>query len=137
MLRAGQGTGASKNGKYDISMDCGEQALLPAVRAADQDALVVANGFSCKTQIEDSGTRRRALHLAEVMQLAREGARNPAGGTDDGRPEERSTAMRPAPQLWRRTARVSAVGAALGAATIAGWGARAAAARVRAAVTSR
>ena len=37
----------------------------------------MANGFSCKTQIADAGTGRRALHLAEVMQLARHGA---AGG---------------------------------------------------------
>ena len=74
------GSWGFENGKYDISMDCGEQALLPAVRAADAGTVVVANGFSCKTQIEDAGTGRRALHLAEVMRLAREGARDPAGG---------------------------------------------------------
>jgi hypothetical protein len=59
-------------------MDCGEQALLPAVRGAGPDTLVVAGGFSCKTQIADSGTGRHALHLAEVMKAAREGA--PAAG---------------------------------------------------------
>ena len=60
-------------GKYDISMDCGEQALLPAVRRADPDTLIVADGFSCQTQIADSGAGRRALHLAEVMKLTRDG----------------------------------------------------------------
>ncbi len=35
-------------------------------------ALVVADGFSCKTQIEQAGTGRRALHLAEVIELAAE-----------------------------------------------------------------
>ncbi|WP_175407737.1 FAD-linked oxidase C-terminal domain-containing protein, partial [Streptomyces sp. TRM64462] len=38
-------------GKYGISMDCGEQALLPAVRDAGPDTFVVAGGFSCTTQI--------------------------------------------------------------------------------------
>ena len=132
------GSWGFEKGKYDISLDCGEQALLPAVRAAEQDTVVVANGFSCKTQIEDSGTGRRALHLAEVMQLAREGARNPAGRTDDGLPEERSPAVRPSPPLWRRAARVAAAGAVLGATAVgAGWAARSAAAGVRAAITSR
>jgi FAD/FMN-containing dehydrogenase/Fe-S oxidoreductase len=55
---------------YDISMACGEQALLPAVRAAAPSTLVVADGFSCSTQIAH-GTGRRALHVAEVLALAR------------------------------------------------------------------
>ncbi|AEW99599.1 FAD-binding and (Fe-S)-binding domain-containing protein [Streptantibioticus cattleyicolor] len=66
------GSWGFESGKYRISMDCGEQALLPAVREADPDTLVVADGFSCKTQIEDAGTGRRALHLAQVMALARQ-----------------------------------------------------------------
>ena len=82
------GSWGFEQGKYGISMDCGEQALLPAVRAADSGTLVVANGFSCKTQIEDAGTGRRALHLAEVMQLARNGA---AGSSPAGPPEQRAT----------------------------------------------
>ena len=57
---------------YDLSMACGEHALLPAVRGARPDTLVVADGFSCKTQIEH-GTGRRALHLAQVLKLARGG----------------------------------------------------------------
>lgn len=57
-------------GHYDISMACGEEALLPAVRDAAEETLIVTDGFSCKTQIAASGTGRTALHLAEVMQLA-------------------------------------------------------------------
>jgi FAD/FMN-containing dehydrogenase/Fe-S oxidoreductase len=53
---------------YELSMRCGEHGLFPAVRALPADALVVANGFSCSTQIEH-GTGRRALHLAEVLHL--------------------------------------------------------------------
>lgn len=55
--------------KYSISMQIGEQALLPAVRKADPQTLVVANGFSCREQIRH-GTGRNALHLAEVLAQA-------------------------------------------------------------------
>jgi FAD/FMN-containing dehydrogenase/Fe-S oxidoreductase len=109
------GSWGFEQGKYDISMDCGEQALLPAVRAADAGTLVVANGFSCKTQIEDAGTGRRALHLAEVMQLARDGA---AGDPPDGPPEQRA-AGRPKPPARRRLARLAALAATAGAAALA------------------
>ena len=54
---------------YDVSMQIGERVLLPAVRAAPKDVLIVADGFSCREQIR-SATDRRALHLAEVLQLA-------------------------------------------------------------------
>ncbi len=60
-------------GHYDISMLCGEQALLPTVRGASRDTLVVADGFSCKTQIEHA-TGRRALHVAELLRLAQRGS---------------------------------------------------------------
>ncbi len=55
--------------RYEVSMRIGERVLLPAVRAAERDALLVADGFSCRTQIA-AGTGRRALHTAEVLQLA-------------------------------------------------------------------
>jgi FAD/FMN-containing dehydrogenase/Fe-S oxidoreductase len=54
--------------KYDISMRAGERVLLPAVRAAP-NALIVTDGFSCRSQIEH-GSGRRALHLAEVAAMA-------------------------------------------------------------------
>ena len=58
--------------KYDLSMAVGERVLLPAVRAADPQTLVITNGFSCRTQIEH-GAGRRALHLAEVVCMALDG----------------------------------------------------------------
>jgi Fe-S oxidoreductase len=54
---------------YDISVSIGERRLLPAVRAAGEETLVIADGFSCKTQIEEL-TGRRALHTAEVLRMA-------------------------------------------------------------------
>jgi FAD/FMN-containing dehydrogenase/Fe-S oxidoreductase len=54
---------------YDVSMRVGDLVLLPAVRAASPDTLIVADGFSCRTQIAQA-TGRRALHLAEVLDLA-------------------------------------------------------------------
>jgi Fe-S oxidoreductase len=59
-----------------ISMEIGEHRLLPMVREAPSDTLLVADGFSCKTQIQQ-GTNRRALHLAQVLALARD--RGPDG----------------------------------------------------------
>ncbi len=55
--------------KYDISAAIGELELLPAVRKAPADWLIIADGFSCREQIAQS-TTRRALHLAEVLQIA-------------------------------------------------------------------
>jgi len=54
---------------YDISIACGERSLLPTVRKARNDTLIIANGFSCREQIAQT-TPRRALHLAEVIELA-------------------------------------------------------------------
>jgi Fe-S oxidoreductase len=52
--------------KYDVSVACGERVLLPAVRSLPGDALVVADGFSCREQIAQlSG--RHAMHIAEVL----------------------------------------------------------------------
>jgi FAD/FMN-containing dehydrogenase/Fe-S oxidoreductase len=55
--------------KYEVSMQVGERVLLPAVRAAAPDVLVMADGFSCREQIAQA-TGRRPLHLAEVLALA-------------------------------------------------------------------
>ena len=51
---------------YQVSMDVGELALLPAVRRAPDDTIIVADGFSCREQIAQA-TGRRALHLAELL----------------------------------------------------------------------
>jgi Fe-S oxidoreductase len=53
---------------YEVSMKAGERVLLPAVRAAG-DALVIADGFSCREQIRQA-TGHNALHLAEVLRMA-------------------------------------------------------------------
>jgi Fe-S oxidoreductase len=50
----------------EVSRAMGELSLLPAVRTAQADTLIIANGTSCRTQIAD-GTGRRALHVAEVL----------------------------------------------------------------------
>jgi FAD/FMN-containing dehydrogenase/Fe-S oxidoreductase len=54
---------------YDISMRIGELVLLPRIRDAEKDTLIIANGFSCREQITQS-TARQTLHLAEVIQMA-------------------------------------------------------------------
>jgi FAD/FMN-containing dehydrogenase/Fe-S oxidoreductase len=65
--------------KYATSRAVGELELLPAVRKASPETLIIANGFSCREQIAQ-GTDRQALHLAEVIQMAlREGPRGLAG----------------------------------------------------------
>lgn len=55
--------------KYKISMTIGERVLLPRVRDAQRDTLIITDGFSCREQIMH-GTQRKALHLAEVLQMA-------------------------------------------------------------------
>jgi Fe-S oxidoreductase len=52
--------------KYDVSMKIAERALFPAVRKLSPEDLVLANGFSCREQIEQ-GTRRNTLHVAELV----------------------------------------------------------------------
>ncbi len=51
---------------YDLSMAVAERVLLPRVRAAAPDTLLVANGTSCRHQIRD-GSGREALHVAELL----------------------------------------------------------------------
>jgi Fe-S oxidoreductase len=63
-------------GHYEVSLACAERALLPAVRKAPATTLVLADGFSCRTQIEQAGTGRTPVHLAQV--LARDGTRGGA-----------------------------------------------------------
>jgi Fe-S oxidoreductase len=53
----------------DVSRKMGELSLLPAVRKAPQDALIVADGTSCRHQIQD-GAGRAALHVARVLAMS-------------------------------------------------------------------
>jgi len=66
--------------KYEISAAIGELELLPAVRNAPADWLIIADGFSCREQIAQ-GTSRHALHLAEVLQMALDPASQTAPGS--------------------------------------------------------
>ncbi len=54
---------------YDLSMKIGEGTLLPLVRQASADAIVVTNGFSCREQIEQ-GAGRTPLHIAQLAKRA-------------------------------------------------------------------
>jgi FAD/FMN-containing dehydrogenase/Fe-S oxidoreductase len=54
--------------KFKVSQAVGERALLPAVRSADPDTLVVTDGFSCREQVEQN-TGRKPLHVAELLRL--------------------------------------------------------------------
>ena len=77
----------------EISRQIGEHRLLPAVREAGEETLLIADGFSCKTQIEQL-TERRALHTAQVIKMAmraRRRRREPARPA----PEERLPRRRP------------------------------------------
>ncbi|MHC5558723.1 FAD-binding and (Fe-S)-binding domain-containing protein [Kocuria sp. U4B] len=56
-------------GHYEVSQTLGEKALFPAVRAAAEDTIVLADGFSCRTQITQ-GTGTDGVHLAQVLRSA-------------------------------------------------------------------
>ena len=58
-----------EQGHYAVSMACAERVLLPAVRAADPDVAVLADGFSCRTQLRQAGTRE-PVHLAQLAARA-------------------------------------------------------------------
>ncbi|HET6699112.1 MAG TPA: FAD-linked oxidase C-terminal domain-containing protein, partial [Nocardioidaceae bacterium] len=61
-----------EQGHYDVSVAIAEHALLPAVRAGGADAVVLADGFSCRTQLDDL-VGVRALHLAELLAVPSRG----------------------------------------------------------------
>jgi FAD/FMN-containing dehydrogenase/Fe-S oxidoreductase len=58
---------------FEVSMKMAELSFLPAVRAAEHDTLVIANGTSCRHQIYD-GSQRDSLHIARVLQSALQGS---------------------------------------------------------------
>ena len=98
-----------ETGHYDVSIACGERKLLPKVRESPAETIVVADGFSCRSQIEQTGTGRRGLHAAQVLALARE--YGPAG--PPGAYPEHAAPQRPEPGAVRTATRAAvAVGAA-------------------------
>ncbi|HEY7391558.1 MAG TPA: FAD-linked oxidase C-terminal domain-containing protein, partial [Bryobacteraceae bacterium] len=110
------GSWGFETGKFQISMQCGEIGLLPAARNAAPSTVIVANGFSCKTQLEQSGVGRQALHTAELMRMARK------LGTPrmHGAFPERLREPKPAPPVTWKLARL---GATVGLAGLAAFGA--------------
>ncbi len=64
---------------YDVSCRVGERMLLPSVREASPETLVIADGFSCREQVADL-TERGALHVAQVLQMALRGEAAPRRG---------------------------------------------------------
>jgi FAD/FMN-containing dehydrogenase/Fe-S oxidoreductase len=93
-----------EQGHYDLSMTVAEQGVLPAVRETAPGALVLADGFSCRTQIEQGDTGRRALHLAEALALALDERHLPAD-----HPEK----LADRPERSARDGRLLAAGAAV------------------------
>jgi len=68
-----------ERGHHEISVEIGEQRLLPAVREAGESTLIVSDGFSCKTQIEQL-SERRALHTAQLLEMALDNGPEGIGG---------------------------------------------------------
>ncbi|HEU4588275.1 MAG TPA: FAD-binding and (Fe-S)-binding domain-containing protein [Gemmatimonadales bacterium] len=97
---------------YQVSMACGERALLPSVREADDATLIIADGFSCREQIAQ-GTDRTALHLASVLALAFAGE---AGSRAKERPEATLLRRRRAAVRRANLHAAAVTAAALGAA---------------------
>ena len=60
------GNFGAERGHYEVSVAVAENALLPAVRAADEATVLLADGFSCRTQL-DQLAGQRGLHLAELL----------------------------------------------------------------------
>ncbi|MEU0303000.1 FAD-linked oxidase C-terminal domain-containing protein [Streptomyces sp. NPDC006175] len=103
-----------ERGHYEVSMTVAEQGVLPAVRATAPSALVLADGFSCRTQIEQGDTGRRTMHLAEALALGLDGVL-PADHP------EKSTDRPAAPKRDARLAATAAVVAAGSATAAATW----------------
>ena len=102
-------------GKYALSVAIGEHELLPRVRAASDETILVADGFSCREQIAQT-TDRQALHLAEVLQMAlEEGPAGPRGVPEHQIVERRRASVR------RSMLRAAAVLTGLAAATLGFW----------------
>ncbi len=107
-------------GHGEVSEACAEQVMLPRIREADGETVVLADGFSCRTQVHDLDSGgREAVHLAELLA---HGLRSPGPGemqhaaSETTRPED-VLARRAAPPTRRaRVAALATTAAALGAA---------------------
>jgi len=98
---------------HEISMRIGERVLLPEVQKADAETVIVADGFSCRQQIAH-GSSRKAMHTAEVLQMALQSQREPLPALKKGRRIEEGRTQ--------PSAGFGATGLLLGAGVIAGIG---------------
>lgn len=106
--------GFERGDRYQVSIKAGERVLLPAVRNAAKDVLIIADGFSCREQVAQT-TDRHALHLAQVIQMAlSEGTNGPPGDYPE-RAYLRSESERRS--SWRTAAMIS-IGASCAGALI-------------------
>jgi len=106
------GSWGFETGKYDISMQCGEIGFLPAVRRAAPSTVVIADGFSCKTQLDESKLGRHALHTGEVMRIAQK----LASGHTRAQYPERLREQKPQPSPGDRAIRAGILVGLFGAA---------------------
>jgi Fe-S oxidoreductase len=104
-------------GHYEVSLAIGEHELLPAIRHADKDTLIIADGFSCREQIAQT-TDRQALHLAQVLQMALHDG--PSGPASDY-PETQYLRQVDVPQSPSRLMAAALVGVGLLAGGLALW----------------
>jgi Fe-S oxidoreductase len=116
------GFGFEKGDHYDVSIKCGERVLLPEVRKAESQALVMTNGFSCHEQILQQ-TGKKAMHLAEVLLLASRGGElrrleeGESGGLSPDQDRDREEDSR----RLRRGVIAAGAGLAAGAAGVLWW----------------
>ncbi len=61
--------GYLEGAQYDVSVKAGERVLLPAVRKADKNTIIISDGYSCREQIEQMSDRK-GMHTAQVIQMA-------------------------------------------------------------------
>lgn len=95
---------------YQVGLECGERVLLPAVRTAADDQLIVTDGFSCREMIRQE-TDRHALHFAQVLQMAiKDGPNGPSGRL----PEKQYAEVKGAPRVLAALIAGAAAAAAIG-----------------------
>jgi FAD/FMN-containing dehydrogenase/Fe-S oxidoreductase len=95
--------------KYDVSVACAERVLVPRLAEADDDVVLLADGFSCRSQVADL-TDREGIHLAQLLAGALDGARSLEDGNRGGARRTRTRAavgvglaVAGAAAAWRRT----------------------------------
>ncbi len=115
------GSWGFEEGKYEMSMQCGEIGWLPAARRAAPSTFIIADGFSCKTQLRESGIGREALHVAEVMNIAR---KRSGEFRDEVYPEKMREPKPRAPRFLRVARIVATLGVAAAGLSAAAWGSR-------------